>query len=138
MSSIVGCSSMPAMRAVGEEDDAIGDRGRRGIVRDHDDGLAEVVHGAAQQPEDLAAGLRVEVARRLVAEDDGGPRDERARHGDALLLAAGHLGRAVRAPVAEPDGVDRASRATRGRGARPPMRSGSVMFSSAVRTGSRL
>ena len=58
------------------------------------------------QLEHLPAGDRVEVAGRLVAEDDGRARDERARHGDALLLAARHLGGRCVAAIAEPDGVD--------------------------------
>ena len=63
-------------------------------------------HGAAHEAEDLGAGARVEVAGGLVGEDDPGPRGERAGDGDALLLAAGELRRAVAEPVAEPDGVD--------------------------------
>ena len=46
--------------------------------------------------EDLAARRRVEVAGRLVGEHHARARDERAGDGDALLLAAGELGRAVR------------------------------------------
>ena len=56
--------------------------------------------------EDLGARLRVEVPGRLVGEDDLGLRRERARDRDALLLTAGELGRPVRQPVAEADGVD--------------------------------
>ncbi len=64
------------------------------VVGDHDDRLAELVDRAAQQPQDLGRGLGVEVAGRLVGEDDRRARGERARHGDALLLAAGELARA--------------------------------------------
>ena len=45
----------------------------------------------AQQREDLRARLRVEVAGRLVGEDDRRPADERAGDRDALALAAGEL-----------------------------------------------
>ena len=48
----------------------------------------------------------VEVAGRLVGEHHRRARDERAGDGDALLLAAGELGRPVRQAVAEADGVD--------------------------------
>ena len=54
----------------------------------------------------LVAGARVEVAGGLVGEEHGGPGDERAGDGHALLLAAGELGGLVRQAVAEPDGVD--------------------------------
>ena len=44
---------------------------------------------ALHQVEELGAGLRVEVGRGLIGEDQRGPRHNRARDGDALLLAAG-------------------------------------------------
>ena len=81
-------------QAVGEVEDAVGDRGRARIVGHHHDRLAVVVARAPEQREDLGARARVEVARRLVGEDDRRPRDERARDRDALLLAARELGRA--------------------------------------------
>ncbi len=90
--------------AVGEEQDAVGDRRRMRVVRDHHGRLAELVDGVAQQPEDLAARRRVEVAGRLVGEHHRRARDERAGDGDALLLAAGQLRRAVREPVGQADG----------------------------------
>ena len=71
-----------------------------------------------KQVEDLAARLRVEVAGRLVGEDDRRARDERARDRDALLLSAGELGRAVLAPVGEADVVDQRARRTPGRASR--------------------
>ena len=40
------------------------------------------------------------------AKSTAGREDERPRHGDALLLAAGELGRLVPEPVAEADGGD--------------------------------
>ena len=92
--------------AVLEEHDAVGDARGAGVVGDHDDGLAELVDAAAEQVEDLAAGAGVEVAGRLVGEQDGRPGDERAGDGDALLLAAGELGRAVGQAVLQADGLD--------------------------------
>ena len=77
-----------------------------GVVGDHDDGLAELVDRAPQQREDLLRGRRVEVAGRLVGEDHGGLGGERARHRDALLLAAGELGGPVRAAVGERDRLE--------------------------------
>ena len=80
--------------------------GRVRVVGDHDHRLAELVHGLPQQGEHLVGGLRVEVAGRLVGEHHRRAVDQRARHGDALLLTAGQLGRPVGEPVAEADGVD--------------------------------
>src|SRR3954470_20062237 len=92
--------------AVAQDDDAIGDRSRMRVVRDHDHGLPEVVDRVAQQVEHLVGGLRVEVAGRLVGEHDGRPVDQRAGHRHALLLAAGELGGSMGQAVAEADGVD--------------------------------
>ena len=75
-------------------------------MRDHDHRLAVVLDRLVQQLEDLAAGLRVEVAGRLVGEDDCRAGDERARDRDALLLAAGELGGPVGQAVGEPDPLD--------------------------------
>ena len=72
----------------------VGDRGRLRVVGDHDHRLVELVDGLAQQAQHLLGGVRVQVAGRLVGEHHGGPVHERARHGDALLLAAGELRRA--------------------------------------------
>ena len=44
--------------------------GRLRIVRHHDDRLAEVVVQTLEQPEDLFAGGPVEVAGRLVGDDE--------------------------------------------------------------------
>ena len=56
--------------------------------------------------EDLGAGARVEVAGRLVGEDDLRPAGQRTGDGDTLLLATGQLRRSVLDAVAETDGVD--------------------------------
>ena len=70
---------------------------RRGvrIVRHHDDGLAVLAVERLQQVEDLVAGLAIEVAGRLVAEQQRRIGDDRARDADALLLAARQLARIV-------------------------------------------
>ena len=56
-----------------------------------------------QQIDDLLAGGLVEIAGRLVGEQDRRIGRERARQRDALLLAAGELRRIVMQPFAEPD-----------------------------------
>ena len=80
--------------------------GGDGVVGDHDDGLAELVDGGAQEGEDLATRAGVEVARRLVGEDQIRPGSQGAGDGDALLLATGELTRAMGQAVAEADGLD--------------------------------
>src|SRR3989442_10704997 len=59
---------------------------------------------------DLARGLRVQVARRLIREDDVRFVHEGAGDGDPLLLTAGKLRRFLQRHLIEPDrgeGVDR-------------------------------
>jgi hypothetical protein len=92
--------------AVAERDQAVGVGGGDGVVGDHDHRLAELVYRAPQQLEHVGAGPGVEVAGRLVGEDDGRFGDEGTGDGDALLLAAGELGGPVGAAIAEADGVD--------------------------------
>jgi len=77
--------------AVAHVNDAVSVLGGFGIVRDHHDGLAEFFVGLAQHVEDNRGILGIEVAGRLVGENDGGTIDERTRQGDALLLASGEL-----------------------------------------------
>ena len=60
---------------------------------------------------------RVEVAGRLVGEDEGRPADERPGDRDALALAAGQRARPVRHPVPEPDPFERFAAAARRRAA---------------------
>ena len=77
-----------------------GPRGaRRGVrvVGDHDDRLAVLAVERLQQVQDLVARLAVEVAGRLVAQQQGRVGDDRAGDADALLLAAGELPRVVSA-----------------------------------------
>src|ERR671923_2686791 len=63
--------SLPVVHdlAVVEHHDPVGHRGGVRVVGDHHHGLAELVHGLAQQPEHLVGRARVEVAGRLVGED---------------------------------------------------------------------
>ena len=55
---------------------------------------------------DVGAGVAVEVAGRLVGEDQRGFGDERPGDGDALLLAARQLGRLVVEPVAQAEPLE--------------------------------
>ena len=71
------------------------------IVRHHDDGLAVLAVEKLQQPKDRLRRIPVEVARRLVADEQPRVRNDRARDRDPLLLSAGELRRLVVCAVGE-------------------------------------
>ena len=71
-----------------------------------DEGLACAPGGVGEDPEDLLGARGVEGGDGLVGDDDGGVLDEDARHGDALLLAAGEKAGAHAGPVGDADLVE--------------------------------
>ena len=73
------------------------------VVGRDDDRRAALRREAREEVDHVGAGLRVEVAGRLVGEDHARLDDERARDRDALLLAARELRRQVRRALDEPD-----------------------------------
>jgi hypothetical protein len=62
---------------------------------DHEYGLPEAGRRFSEEVENLGSGLRIEVARWLVGQDDVGVFDQGPRNGDSLLLASGELVRPV-------------------------------------------
>ena len=102
---------VPHDSAVAERDDPAAVAGDVGLVRDEHDGQAVLGVEALEDVHDLDARARVEVARRLVGEQDRGIVHERPRDGDALLLAARELVRVVARAVAQTDGGERRERA---------------------------
>lgn len=80
------------------------------LVRDDDDGDAELFVDVADQLEDLARGLGVERARGLIAEQNLRICCERAGDGNALLLTAGELRRIGLGFVLEPHDVEKLQR----------------------------
>ena len=80
--------------------------GGDGVMGDHDDRLTELTHRGAHERQDLGAGAGVEVAGRLVGEDDLGTAGEGPGDGDALLLPAGQFRRSMLQAVLQPDGLD--------------------------------
>ena len=83
--------------------------------------------------------VRIEIAGRLVGEQDARRIGDRARDRDALLLAARQFRRPVRQPLVETEiGQQLASRAPAPpRCDRPRIICGSMTFSSAENSGSR-
>src|SRR5712664_2263307 len=76
------------------------------VVRDHADGRAVAVQ-IAQQLHDRLAVLRIEVSGRLVSHQNERIANQRARHGDTLLLTARELRRVVAQPVSHSDAFQR-------------------------------
>ena len=86
-----------------EGDDALAERGHDvGVVGGHQDRHAEVVD-AQKQLDDLPADQRVEVAGRLVGDDEARVVDERPSDRRPLLLAAGELVRQLGPLGGQPD-----------------------------------
>ena len=74
-------------------------------MRDDQDGRAVVVK-IPEEVHDRLAGVRVEIARRLVGEDDRWAVDERPRDGHPLLLSARQFRRPVLEAVPKPDAFE--------------------------------
>src|ERR1044071_10042617 len=75
-------------------------------MRDDDDGLF-LTDKVLEDADDLVAGLLIEIAGRLVGEDERRVVDQRTGDGDALALAAGELVRAVLGAVDQADALER-------------------------------
>src|SRR4051812_5153481 len=90
--------------------DAAAAGGDSTVVRDqHKCGLRLGVE-VEEQRYDALARVRIEVSGWLVREQHRGPRDERARDRDALLLAARELARVVARSMFQPDATHRFQR----------------------------
>ena len=88
--------------AIAHAYDSPGPAGDVIFVRDHDDGFARLIQ-LGEQGHDFVAGARIEVARRLVGQNDVRIVDQGAGNGHALLLAAGQLRRPMAEPIAQAD-----------------------------------
>ena len=75
-------------------------------MRDNDQRCAHLGAAGEQQVDDAVAGGGIEIAGRLVGEDQAGVRGDGAGDGDALLFAAGKLGGIMRDAVAKADGFE--------------------------------
>ena len=124
--------------AAGELDHPVGDAGDLAVVGDDEHGGARLVGLLVEQLEDLHAGAEVELAGRLVGEQDRVAGRERARDRDALLLAAGELVREVPQRARASPTRSSISAATARASPRPATSAPNSTFSSAVSAGNRL
>ena len=87
-------------QAVDDANRAMGEGRHLGVVRhqDHGDPLGVEL---LEHPQDFHAGVRVEIAGRLVGQDQRGMIDQRAADGHPLLLSARHLRGLVLGPVGQ-------------------------------------
>jgi hypothetical protein len=99
--------------AIGEEDNTMRHGPDARVMGDHDRGGAKRVVDLLEHLEHLHAGLAVQRARGLVAEQYLGPFRDGPRDGDALLLAPRQLGRKMVHAVAQPDHLQRLLRGHR-------------------------
>ena len=104
---------------------------------DQHQGRAVGARQLEQQVHDLLAGGAVEIAGRLVGQQQLRPADEGARHRHPLLLAARKLGRIVAEAMAEADALAAPPRRSSKASPRPANSSGSATFSCAVMVGMR-
>ena len=81
---------------------------------DDEQGCARLGASGEEQVDDCGAGGSIEIAGRLVGEDQRGAGGQRAGDRHARLLAAGKLGRIVREPGAATDGEEVRLRALAG------------------------
>src|SRR5260370_1409463 len=90
-------------KTVGDAQDTIAAARQRHVMSDQDQGRAVGARQLEQQIHHLLAGRAVEIAGRLVGQQELGTAHEGARHGDPLLLAARELRRIVADAMAEAD-----------------------------------
>jgi hypothetical protein len=91
--------------------DLSGRGGDVGRVRCEQDGDAGIAVQVSEQGQDALAVIRIEVARRLVSDQQRGLVDECTRYRGTLHLAARHLLRIVMPAVADADAVGNTFRA---------------------------
>ena len=102
----VGARPLLRDAAVADADDPVGDARRLGVVADDHRRAAVLAHELAENVVHLVGGRGVELAGRLVGEEDARSVGERGAERDALLLAAGELAGSPVALRGEPDALE--------------------------------
>src|SRR3569832_189640 len=85
-----------------EVTDGVGPLGGAGVVGDHDDRLGKFIAEPAEEVQHLFGGSLVEIAGRLVGDQEGGIGHDRPCDRHPLLLTAGELLRKMIDPVGKP------------------------------------
>ena len=132
-SRVVVRTTRPSRSAI----DHVGDRRQLRIVRHQHQRRPARAVDVEQQLDDRLPGGAVEIAGRLVGEQDRRIVGERPRDRDALLLAARELRRVVMAAIGQTDFVEQLLRARPAAFGTPAISIGTSTFSSAVSDGSR-
>ena len=119
--------------------DAVHLRGDALVVSRDQRRAALAAHEAEELGEDDVGGVLVEIAGRLVGQHQRRLVGERAGDGDALLLAARQLRRAMIEPLGKPERAEQLLGALRraAAGSAPRTSCGRITFSSALNSGSR-
>ena len=122
--------------SVGQIEPALASFGQRRIMGNQQQRRAEPCMLVEQVVDDRLAGRAVEIAGRLVGQQQRRAGDKGARDRDTLLLAAGKLPRIMPEAMPEPDPASAASASAKA-SRRPASSSGIATFSRAVIVGSR-
>src|SRR5581483_3482990 len=85
--------------------DALGACGGARIVRYQQDRLAQAFLQLGHEIENLLGRMGIEIARRLIGDNQGRVGDDGTGNADTLLLAAGKLPGTMMQPIAQPDQV---------------------------------
>ena len=130
------CDPVVDDAAVRQLDRPLVARDHVGIVGGHDERERQLGVERVDQVQHTVAGVRVEMAGRLVAEEHPRPLRKGSGNCDPLRLAAGQLRRQVVGLVGEPDKLEQLSGVSPD-GSAAAARAAKAMFSNAVKFGSR-
>src|SRR5690348_11512168 len=107
LGSLAGGPAVADNTSVGQIEPALASFGQRSIVGDQQQRRAEPGVLVEQRLDDRLAGRAVEIAGRLIGQQQRRAGDKGAGDRDALLLAAGKLPRIMSEAMPEPDPLQR-------------------------------
>ena len=107
---------IPDDPAIMQSNDPVAETRRLRVMRHHEKCAAVFLLELVEKAKDLLSGGGVEIARGLIAQQQGRTKDQRARDGDSLALSAGEFIGTVRCPFFQPYALQHG----RWRDVRPP------------------